>query len=248
MRGPDRQTESGIILLDRRRHWLALEWVLWLNMNSRLTYELACEPGCREAARPIDALRGWIGMQALGHLTTPCQRLRQELPMFCFQGAAARVGLSQPMHRLVPPCHVSLPARRRGADGDKDTYRAAFHLAGRLVDFNQVDFPHALMLQQQQVGTVPPRLPCSFRGFPAVAASLRQSRALPHWRPLKPAGQACGAAACTWMRAGTSQAACVTCTGCSPAGRGSRTHPRPPQATLLQPMAAWPSRHAHASD
>ena len=39
----DRETESGQVLVDRRRHWLALEWVLWLNVNDGLTYQLTCE-------------------------------------------------------------------------------------------------------------------------------------------------------------------------------------------------------------
>lgn len=41
--GRERQTESGIILVDRRRHWLVLEWALWLNTNDHITYKLACE-------------------------------------------------------------------------------------------------------------------------------------------------------------------------------------------------------------
>ncbi|KAL4434191.1 hypothetical protein ABPG75_000632 [Micractinium tetrahymenae] len=78
MRPGDRQTESGIVLLDRQRHWPALEWALWFNLNDRFTYKLAY--------------------------------------------------------------------------GDKDTFRAAFYLAGRLIDFSQLDLPHALMLEARQGG------------------------------------------------------------------------------------------------
>ena len=41
--GQERQTESGVIVMDRERHWLALEWALWLNVHADITYELACE-------------------------------------------------------------------------------------------------------------------------------------------------------------------------------------------------------------
>lgn len=37
-------------------------------------------------------------------------------------------------------------------DGDKDTFRAAFYLAGSLPDFFQVEYPLGLMLQEKQVG------------------------------------------------------------------------------------------------
>eukprot|EP00887_Chlorella_sp_A99_P000982 scaffold5.g982.t1 len=38
--GRQRQTESGQLALDRGRHWLALEWALFLNANDALTYKL----------------------------------------------------------------------------------------------------------------------------------------------------------------------------------------------------------------
>ncbi|KAL4424077.1 hypothetical protein ABPG75_001378 [Micractinium tetrahymenae] len=76
--GRERQTESGIILVDRQRHWLMLEWALWLNTNDHITYKLAY--------------------------------------------------------------------------GDKDTFRAAFFLAGRLRDFYQVEYPLGLMLQRKEHG------------------------------------------------------------------------------------------------
>ncbi|KAL4424078.1 hypothetical protein ABPG75_001379 [Micractinium tetrahymenae] len=76
--GRERQTESGIILVDRQRHWLMLEWALWLNTNDHITYKLAY--------------------------------------------------------------------------GDKDTFRAAFYLAGTLSDFFQVEYPLGLMLQEKEGG------------------------------------------------------------------------------------------------
>ena len=41
--GSERQTESGMFLVDRQRHWLMVEWALWLNMKDDITYKLACE-------------------------------------------------------------------------------------------------------------------------------------------------------------------------------------------------------------
>ncbi|KAL4419653.1 hypothetical protein ABPG77_000550 [Micractinium sp. CCAP 211/92] len=76
--GRERQTESGIILVDRQRHWLMLEWALWLNTNDHITYKLAY--------------------------------------------------------------------------GDKDTFRAAFYLAGTLSDFFQMEYPLGLMLQEKEGG------------------------------------------------------------------------------------------------
>eukprot|EP00887_Chlorella_sp_A99_P000981 scaffold5.g981.t1 len=76
--GMERQTESGVIYLNRRRHWLALEWALWLNVNNRWVYKLAY--------------------------------------------------------------------------GDKDTFRAAFHLAGSSSNFHQVAHPLALTLEKAQAG------------------------------------------------------------------------------------------------
>lgn len=39
--GRGRQAESGQLLLDRRRHWLTLEWALRLNLRDDLTFRLA---------------------------------------------------------------------------------------------------------------------------------------------------------------------------------------------------------------
>ena len=36
----ERQTESGIFLVDRTRHWLAVEWALWLNVITSRTSSL----------------------------------------------------------------------------------------------------------------------------------------------------------------------------------------------------------------
>ena len=44
------------------------------------------------------------------------------------------------------------PAERLHADGDKDTFRAAFFLAGNLSSFYQVEYPLGLMLHQEEVG------------------------------------------------------------------------------------------------
>ncbi len=41
--GSERQTESGVFLVNRRRHWPVLEWLLWLNVEDDVTYKLACE-------------------------------------------------------------------------------------------------------------------------------------------------------------------------------------------------------------
>lgn len=57
--GSERQTESGMFLVDRQRHWLALEW-LWLNVNNDVTYKLACEAG---GGRWMD---GWVGLGWVG--------------------------------------------------------------------------------------------------------------------------------------------------------------------------------------
>lgn len=46
---------------------------------------------------------------------------------------------------------VSLPPLHN-TDGDKDTFRAAFHLAGTLESFYQVQYPLGLMLEQRAVG------------------------------------------------------------------------------------------------
>lgn len=32
-----------MFLVDRQRHWLMVEWALWLNMKDDITYKLACE-------------------------------------------------------------------------------------------------------------------------------------------------------------------------------------------------------------
>lgn len=113
--GEERQTESGIILVDRRRHWPALEYALWLNLNDNITYGLACEcPGLSTAAACC------------------CQRSCR----------AARGGQTPPHRFAVLACC---------ADGDKDTFRAAFFLAGCLDSFNQIKHPLGLMLEQREV-------------------------------------------------------------------------------------------------
>lgn len=67
--GRERQTESGIILVDRRRHWLVLEWALWLNTNDHITYKLACE------GRLVAAGRGERATQELLPPGRACRRL-----------------------------------------------------------------------------------------------------------------------------------------------------------------------------
>lgn len=128
-----RQTESGVFLVDRRRHWLALEWLLWLNVEDDVTYKLACE--CL-----VPDLPTWMGSEGLG-----VQVWRPD-PTPAWLSSLPRCVL--PVHSLrswsAPP-----PLTHTAPDGDKDTFRAAFFLAGRLSDFYQVPFPLGLLLNRE---------------------------------------------------------------------------------------------------
>jgi hypothetical protein len=56
--GRQRQAESGLIVLDRARHWRVLEWALFLNTHSDLIYKLPGMLGDKDTFRAAFALAG----------------------------------------------------------------------------------------------------------------------------------------------------------------------------------------------
>ncbi|PSC73304.1 hypothetical protein C2E20_3484 [Micractinium conductrix] len=56
--GQERQTESGIFLVDRTRHWLAVEWALWLNVITSRTSSLAFSQVTHPLGLMLQAVEG----------------------------------------------------------------------------------------------------------------------------------------------------------------------------------------------
>lgn len=108
--GAERQAESGMFIVDRQRHWLAVELALWLNVNDYITHA-ACKWRTRSQTGPLACC--WCRCWKLGH--------------------AAAVAVRGPNGVIEFSC---LPV----ADGDKDTFRAAFFLSGAMPAYYQM-FP-----------------------------------------------------------------------------------------------------------
>ena len=104
----ERQTESGIFLVDRTRHWLAVEWALWLNVNDHITYKLACEWGSTMRALQFMASEKREG---------PSRRLLIVLPI-------PPPCLPAPPATLVPPLPRCAQTATRTHSAPPSTWRA----------------------------------------------------------------------------------------------------------------------------
>lgn len=102
--GEERQTESGMVLVDRRRHWAALEWALWLNMNDNITYSLTCE-----GRRALLLAAAWVRVACLlaqlprGLLSVADHRRRSPLLNLLQTATRTRFGRPSSWPGTCPP-------------------------------------------------------------------------------------------------------------------------------------------------